>query len=518
MARAAREEDRRDPKWRSKRNIKWIQRYCRVPEGKDVGKPVKLRPWQQKLLSQIYDNPAGTRRAIVSFGRKNGKSSLSAFILLLHLCGKEAQPNSQLYSVAQSRDQAALIFGLAAKVVRMSVELSAVVTIRDTAKHLACTPLGTLYRALSADASTAMGLSPILVLHDELGRVRGSRSELYDALETATGAQENPLSVIISTQASADSDLLSQLIDDAIAGHDPRVVLSLWTAPPELDPFSDEAIKAANPAFGDFLNAKEVRSMAEDAKRMPSLESQYRNLILNQRISASTRFVPPSIWKACGADPEPLEDVPVYAGLDLSATDDLTACVLMGKVGDVWHVHPIFWLPEEGLRERAKKDRVPYDLWASQGHLETVPGKSVDYSYVAEWLRDLFDRYPQIQKIGFDRWNFAQLKSWLLKVGFDESKIEAHFVEIGQGFQSMSPALRVLEAELLNGRIAHGNHPALTMCADNAVISTDPAGNRKLNKQKSVRRIDGLVALAMAFGVASMQPEEPPKYEMFVLA
>src|SRR5262245_35785408 len=423
-------ERRRDPKWRSKRNIRWIEKYCRVPEGKDVGKPVKMRPWQQKLLSQIYDNPHGTRRAIVCFGRKNGKSSLSAFLLLLHLCGREAKHNSQLYSAAQSRDQAALIFGLAAKVVRMSVDLSSVVTIRDTAKQLFCAPLGTLYRALSAEASTAMGLSPVLVLHDELGRVRGSRSELYDALETATGAQENPLSIIISTQASADGDLLSQLIDDAIAGHDPRVVLALWTAKPDIDPFSDEAIRQANPAFGDFLNAKEVRSMAADARRMPSFEAEYRNLVLNQRVAASTRFISPSVWKSCGAEPEPLRGVPVFAGLDLSAVDDLTACVLIGKIGDVWQTHPTFWLPEDGLRERAKRDRVPYDLWAEQGHIQIVPGRSVDYEYVALWLRGLFDEY-EIRSIGFDRWNFANLKSWLLKVGFDEKQIETHFVEVG---------------------------------------------------------------------------------------
>src|SRR5262249_46803869 len=156
---------------------------------------------------------------------------------------------------------AAILFSLAAKVVRLSPELSAYVTIRDTAKHLVCDELGTLYKALSAEASTAYGLSPVFIVHDELGQVKGPRSELYEALETATAAQEAPLSIIISTQAPNDSDLLSVLIDDALAGHDPRVVISLYAADEKLDPFSEEAIRMANPAFGDFQNADEVLAM-----------------------------------------------------------------------------------------------------------------------------------------------------------------------------------------------------------------------------------------------------------------
>ena len=163
--------------------------------------------------------------------RKNAKTSLSAFLLLLHLCGPEARRNSQLFSAAQSRDQAAVLFALAAKVVRMSPELHAVVTIRDTAKQLFCSDLGTLYRALSAEASTAFGLSPVFVVHDELGQVKGPRSELFEALETASAAQAEPLSIVISTQAPTDADLLSLLIDDALTGADPKVKVALHSAP-----------------------------------------------------------------------------------------------------------------------------------------------------------------------------------------------------------------------------------------------------------------------------------------------
>ena len=236
---------------RAERNIDWIHEYCRVPEGQHVGKPLKLAPFMQDDLRAIYDNPHGTRRAIISRARKNAKTAEAALILLLHLCGPEFKPNSQLISAAQSRDQAGILFGLAAKMVQLSPDLHDVVQIRETAKELLCPALGTRYRALSAEATTAYGLSPALTVHDELGQVRGPRSELYDALETATAAQGDPLTVVISTQAPTDNDLLSVLIDDAIEGHDPRVVLRIDSAPLDGDPFTEAAIRAANPAF-DF--------------------------------------------------------------------------------------------------------------------------------------------------------------------------------------------------------------------------------------------------------------------------
>jgi phage terminase large subunit-like protein len=253
---------------RGLRAIRWIEDYCRIPEGQFVGQKVKLRPWQKKVIRGIYDTP--TRTAIISFGRKNAKTTLSGFLCLLHLVGPEARANSQLYSCAQSRDQAAILFNLMVKVIRQSPDLNAVIGVRESAKQLYCEELGTLYRALSAESTTAYGLSPVFVVHDELGQVSGPRFPLYDALETAAGAQESPLSVVISTQAAQDGDLLSVLIDDAKAGHDPETKLFLYTANESLDPFSEEAIKQANPAYGDFLNAKEVRRQADAAKRMPS--------------------------------------------------------------------------------------------------------------------------------------------------------------------------------------------------------------------------------------------------------
>ena len=493
---------------RGERNCAWIEEHCRVPEGRLVGQPVKLRAFQRPVILGIYDNPAGTRRAIVSFGRKNAKTALSAFLLLLHLCGPEARPNSQLYSAAQSREQAAILFALAAKTVRLSPSLSQYVLIRDTAKQLACQELGTLYRALSAEASTAYGLSPAFTVHDELGQVRGPRSELYEALETAAGAQEEPLSVIISTQAPNAADLLSMLIDDAATGADPRTRLFLFSAPMEFDPFSDEAIRAANPAFDEFMNRNEVWQQAAEAKRMPAREAAYRNLVLNQRVEARSPFVSRAVWEENRGVLVDYAGEPVWLGLDLSAVSDLTALVAVWKTaGGTWQVRPFFWTPQVGIHDRAKRDRAPYDAWAKSADLLTTPGATVDYDFVAARLLDLASEW-NIAAVAFDRWRIDAFKKALSVAGAGDSFLEL-LTAFGQGFQSMGPALDALERELLARRIAHGGHPVLTMCAANAVVQADPAGNRKLAKDKSTGRIDGMVALAMAIGITSKADAEP---------
>lgn len=445
-------------------------------------------------------------------GRKNAKTALSSFLLLLHLCGPEAKPNSHAYSTAQSREQAAILFGYAAKCVRLSPDLREYVMVRDTAKALYCPELGTEYRALSADAATAYGLSPAFTVHDELGQVRGPRSELYEALETANAAQEEPLSIIISTQAPTDNDLLSQLIDDALKGEEPRTKVELYSAPKALDAFGVKAIRAANPHFDDFMNQEEVLRQATDAKRLPSREAAYRNLILNQRVEARSPFVTRQVWEENGAAPKPLTGRDVFAALDLGAVADLTALLAVTEDGDV---HPTFWLPSEGLAEKSRTDRVPYDQWAQQGLLQTTPGRSIEYEFIAHYLRAFFDSC-NVKALAFDRWNMKFLRPWLERAGFTPEEL-AVFVEFGQGFVSMSPAIRELEARLLSKKLKHGNHPVLSMCASNATTVSDPAGNRKFVKSKNTGRIDGMVALAMAVGVMPNQEDEPPEYSMLIL-
>jgi len=494
---------------RSCRNIAWVERFCIIPSGQFVGQPVSLRDWQKDIFRDIFDSP--TRTYINSVGRKNAKTALAAMILLLFLVGPEAIQNSEMYSTAMARDQAALIHGLAAKMIRLNPEMNEAITIRDTNKELVCSSFGTFYKALSADAVTTLGLSPVLIIHDELGQVKGPSHQLYEACETAVGAQENPLSIIISTQAPTDGDLLSILIDDALTGSDPRVKVRLYTAPEEMDPFDAETIKLANPAFGDFQNATETIAMAEAARRMPSREAAYRNLVLNQRVEASSPFVTKSVWAQSGDAPE-MSGI-LYAGLDLSEVNDLTALVLVSVKGGYYNVKPVFWLPSEGLEERSRQDRVPYDVWANNGYLSTTPGRSVEYEYVANYLANLFET-QNVKKIAFDRWNMRHLRPWLVKAGLSEALIEDRFQDFGQGFQSMSPALRTLESLLLNAKLKHGNHPILTMCMANAVVKSDEAGGRKLDKKRSRGRIDGAVALAMACAVANESQGSRPVYKV----
>jgi phage terminase large subunit-like protein len=496
---------------RGERNIRWIETHCRIPEGKYAGRLVGLTDKQKRWIIRIYDDP--TRLFILSMARKNAKTALAAFLLLLHLVGPEARRNSQLYSAAQARDQAALVFDLAAKVVRLSPELYPYVTIRDTAKQLACSELGTLYKALSAEAPTAFGLSPVFTVHDELGQVKGPRSQLYEALETASAAQEEPLSIIISTQAPTDADLLSTLIDDALTGADPRIKVELYKAPDDLDPFSEEAIRAANPHFDDFMNQEEVLRQASDAKRLSSREGAYRNLILNQRVEQRSPFVSRIVWAENGPKPAPLEaGAVVYGGLDLSSVSDLTSLVLARPMDGLVDLHPTFWLPEVGLAEKSRIDRVPYVLWAQRGFLKTTPGASIEYSFVAKYLREVFDSCT-VAVLAFDRAYMRFLKPWLEGAGFSDDEL-ARFIEFGQGFMSMGPALREFEALLLARKIRHGMHPVLNMCSDNATVVTDAAENRKFVKGKATGRIDGMVASAMAVGAMPQKPEDPPEYQL----
>lgn len=489
---------------RSTANINWIEKYCRIPEGKHAGQPVKLRPFQKRVLREIYDSP--TRRIIISFGRKNAKTTLSAFLLLLHLAGPEAKrnPNGQLYSAAQSRDQAAILFALAAKIVRMSPALHAVIGIRDSAKQLYCESLGTLYRALSAEASTAYGLSPVFCVHDELGQVKGPRSQLYEALETAAGAHDEPLSIVISTQAPTDGDLLSMLIDDALESDDERTKVMLYTAPEDMNPFTKKAIRKANPAFGDFLNEREVMDQAHSAKRMPSREAAFRNLILNQRVNQETPFIPRQIWmqNQRPALDHRIEKATLRIGIDLAARNDLTAAALRWEVEGVHHVQMRFWAPSKHVEDRSIRDRVPYDVWARNGHLTLTPGASVDYEYVARELLAISEQYD-LEAVFFDRWRIDVLEAELYRLG-----VELPLIPHGQGFKDMSPALDEFEADLLNGRMRLGGNPVLNFCASNAVVSTDEAGNRKLNKKRSTGRIDGMVALAMTYGSIEADSEE----------
>lgn len=496
---------------RGERVIAFIERMCPTPEGKLVGKPMLLDDFQKKFIREVYDNPAGTRLGILSIARKNGKSALIAGIMLAHLVGPEARLNSQIVSGARSRKQAAVVFNLAAKMVQLSDKLRPIIRIVPSGKTLHGLTMNTEYQALAAEAGTAHGLSPVLAIHDEMGQVRGEFDAFIEAIETAQGAYDDALQLVISTQAPNDADMLSIRIDDAKRSGDPTVVCHVYAAEEEAELTDPEAWRAANPALGTFRSLTEIQNKAAEAARMPSVENSFRNLYLNQRVTRHTPFVSPSIWKACAGpvDLEVFRRNPVYGGLDLSLTTDLTALVLIAQQAGVWHVLPVFWTPEATLVERSKKDRTPYDAWVRDGFMKATPGPAVEYDFVAKDIAEITEGMD-VRKIGFDRHRMKTLQAEL-----DRLDVTLPFEEFGQGFVSMAPAIDRAEIEFLHHRFRHGGHPVLTMCAANAIIVQDAAGNRKMDKSKSTGRIDGMVSLAMAVGVA-MGPDEqdgPSVYE-----
>lgn len=491
--------------------IDFIETYCRVPEGKLVGKPMKLEPFQKRFIKKIYDNPKGTNLAILSMARKNGKTALIAALVLAHVVGPEARQNSQLVSGARSRDQAALVFNLAVKMINMNEDLSNRARYIPSGKKIIGLRKNVEYQALAAEASTKHGLSPWLVIFDELGQVRGPQDAFVEALETAQGAYDDGLKIVISTQAPTDADMLSVWIDDAIRNEDPHTVLELHAAEQSADVTDKKAWKAANPALGKFRSREELERMADKANRMPSFENSFRNLYLNQRVNMVSVFVSPAVWKKGNGDPARLEGLKVYGGLDLSATTDLTAMVLTGRKDGILHVHPFFWMPEDSVQEAARRDRAPYDVWVRQGLLRTTPGKVIDYGFVARDIGEITGGLDVV-KIGFDRWRMDRMKGAMETAGVD-----LPLEPFGQGYVSMSPALDALEADLLQENVRHGGHPVLAMCAANAVAVPDPAGNRKLDKSKATGRIDGMVSLAMAEGIEVMSAEQPAAYEILVI-
>ena len=492
---------------RGEKVIAFIEKFCLIPEGKFVGKPMLLDDFQKKFILEVYDNPAGTRRAYLSIARKNGKSGLIAGLLLAHIAGPEAVQNSQIISGARSRDQAALVFNLAAKSISLSPILSDLVKIVPSGKKLIGLRKNVEYRALAADGTTAHGLSPVLAILDEVGQVKGPQDDFIDAITTSQGAHDAPLLVAISTQAPSDADLLSIWLDDAARSNDPKIVSHVYAAPDDCDLQDEAAWLAANPAMNSFRSKEDLVEQAKQASRMPSSEAAFRNLCLNQRISLESLWLSPNLWKENSGQPdlELFKTREVHLGLDLSKTDDLTAAVA-AVVDDDGIVHVIPWVfsPMATLEDRAKRDRAPYDQWTKMGKMIAVPGKTLDYEWVSEFLgREMAEM--NLATINFDRWRIEDFKRDAQRVGFG---LECQWLEIGQGYQSMSPRLERMNELLLHGKVRHGGHPLLNMAAANAIVVSDPSGNMKLDKSQSTQKIDPLQAMVMAvYAAASVENE-----------
>jgi phage terminase large subunit-like protein len=498
---------------RGERVIAFIESHCHVPEGKWVGRLMVLDPFQKNWILDTYDNPHVTTRSILSIARKNGKTALIAALVLVHLVGPEAQLNSSVVSGASSKEQASLVFKAARKMVELSSELSSRVKVLGSTKSLIGLKKNVEYKALSADKDTNHGLSPILVILDETGRVRGAQDDFIDSLVTAQGAYEDPLQIVISTQAKTDADLFSIWIDDALSGEDPTLVCHLYAATEDCNVADTKEWAKANPAIETFGNFNYIKKMSEQASRMPSFENSFRNLILNQRVEIFDPFMTPAIWAKNSEEMRPIEGRRVYAGLDLSRVTDLTSMVVVSEDEDGFiDVWPFFWTPKEGLKAREERDRTPYTLWAKRGLLKATPGNTVDYNLVILQMETFFQENDlEVIKINFDRWNINAFKREL-----EREELDWPMEPFGQGYQSMSPAIDAVERFFMDGLVRHGDNPVLKRCISNSVVERDAAENRKLNKAKSTGRIDGAVAMVMAFAAMAGDADEEEPIDRFL--
>ena len=510
-------------KSRAQRMIDFIQ-TLRIPEGMHQGQPFRLRPWQINMINSVYApvDERGirvVRKAIYSVAKKNGKTPLISGIALGHLIGPEARRNEQIYSAAYERDQAALTFRYMKQMIEMDEELSDLLNIKTATKEIESRTNGSIYKALSSEARSKHGISPAVLIFDELAQFDADR-EFYDTLIQGRGAHEEPLLWIISTQASNDLAVLSQEIDYALnAGKDdPSVKLFFFTTPIDAELLDRESWKRSNPALGDFLSEADMVEAANTAINMPSSEPGFRNLRLNQRISVNAHFMSQAVWKKNSGipDPDSLSMGRITAGLDLSGKNDLSSLVLDALYKTYHNLFAFFWKPADLIQEHKKKDRVPYDTWVKQGYIEAKPGKTIDYEYIAEKIHELHSMH-HISELRFDRWRIEDFQKALDKTGCEshikdkeepQSESSLCLVPHGQGFKDMNPAIETVEDVFTESRARHGGNPVLTNCVANTIVVHDPANNRKFEKQKSTGRIDGTVAMAMAMSGADLPEVE----------
>jgi phage terminase large subunit-like protein len=491
-----------DPKklTRAEKVILFAERHLRIPDGQHVGKPIKLDVFQEAWLRSVLDNPKGTRTAILSIARRNGKSFLLAVLILAVLCGPLAEPNITCASAANSRDQASLVFKMMHQMIQQSPDVADVLYVTPSTKEIRGLAMNTTYYAMSAEAKTGHGRSLKYIVLDESGQIKGPSSEYTEMLRTSQGSYSDALFATISTQAASDADFLSILIDDAVRSQDPHTVCHLYTSPKDLDLLDPDGMLFSNPGLGIFRSQSDLFNQLEQAKRLPALAAGAENLLLNRRVAQEHLFLSPQVWRKNNAPPdlEVFRNNPVALGLDLSARNDLTAAVAaaMDPTDGTVHLLPFVFCPTHGVEERGRRDRAPYSAWISQGHLIPVGGESMDYAQIISSLKTRLDDLDiAVSTIEFDRWRIEDFKRIAEEEGFG-SMAEWH--SIGQGFKEFSPRAEAFLSLMLEGRVRHGNHPLLNMAASNAIAVINDVGDVKLSKAKATQRIDPLIAAIMA--------------------
>ncbi len=474
-------------------------------KGEFHGQPFTLLPWQEQVIRDVFgtvrdDDPSQRQynTAYIEIPKKNGKSELGAAIALNMLCNDD-EWKAEVYSCASDRQQAGIVFDVAVDMVKQSKTLSKLIKIVPSTKHMVYQPTGSKYVVLSSEVATKHGLNVSACIFDEL-HTQPNR-ELFDVMTQGSGdARKQPLWVFLTTAGTDRESIcweVHQKALDILEGRkaDPRFYPVIYGLPENEDWTSEENWKKANPSLNFTIGIDKVRDAFLKAQETPADENAFRQLRLNQWVKQSVRWMPMDKWDECGGvvDEYELEGRACYAGLDLSSTSDLTAMVLVFPPRDEdeqYIVLPHFWLPEETLRLRVRRDHVMYDKWEKQGFLHTTEGNVVHYGFIEQFILKLGERF-NIREIAYDRWNATMMVQTLEDDGFT-------MVPFGQGFRDMSPPTKELMRIVLERKLNHGGHPVLRWNMDNAFVRTDPAGNLKIDKEKSTEKVDGAVALVMA--------------------
>ena len=482
--------------------VMFIENLCHT-KGTWAGKPFELIDWQEQIIRDLFGTlkPNGYRQfntAYIEIPKKQGKSELAAAVALLLTCG-DGEERAEVYGCAADRQQAAIVFDVAADMVRMCPALSKRVKILASQKRLIYTPTNSFYQVLSAEAYSKHGFNIHGVVFDEL-HTQPNR-KLFDVMTKGSGdARMQPLYFLITT-AGTDTHSICyethQKAKDIIEGRkiDPTFYPVIYGAD-ESDDWTDPKVwKKANPSLDITVGIDKVKAACESAKQNPGEENAFRQLRLNQWVKQAVRWMPMEKWDNCAftVDEDELEGRVCYGGLDLSSTTDITAFVLVFPPldeEDKYIILPYFWIPEDNLTLRVNRDHVPYDVWERQGYLQTTEGNVVHYGFIEQFIERLGERF-NIREIAFDRWGAVQMVQNLECMGFT-------VVPFGQGFKDMSPPTKELMKLVLEQKIAHGGHPVLRWNMDNIYIRTDPAGNIKADKEKSTEKIDGAIATIMA--------------------
>ncbi len=482
--------------------VAFIENLCHT-KGTWAGKPFELIDWQEQIIRDLFGTlkPNGYRQfntAYIEIPKKQGKSELAAAVALLLTCG-DGEERAEVYGCAADRQQAAIVFDVAADMVRMCPALSKRVKILASQKRLIYTPTNSFYQVLSAEAYSKHGFNIHGVVFDEL-HTQPNR-KLFDVMTKGSGdARMQPLYFLITT-AGTDTHSICyethQKAKDIIEGRkiDPTFYPVIYGAD-ESDDWTDPKVwKKANPSLDITVGIDKVKAACESAKQNPGEENAFRQLRLNQWVKQAVRWMPMEKWDKCAfsIDEDELEGRVCYGGLDLSSTTDITSFVLVFPPldeEDKYIILPYFWIPEDNLTLRVNRDHVPYDVWERQGCLQTTEGNVVHYGFIEQFIERLGERF-NIREIAFDRWGAVQMVQNLESMGFT-------VVPFGQGFKDMSPPTKELMKLVLEQKIAHGSHPVLRWNMDNIYIRTDPAGNIKADKEKSTEKIDGAVATIMA--------------------